>query len=126
MDQKLLFSRLMKAIILSAILCAAASAQTPVLMFENAATAAGGPLAPDSAVSLFGSALATQTATAPGVPLPTTLGGVSIDVTDSANTTRAAGLFFVSPTQINFVLPAGTAPGTAQVRLSGNTNATGM
>jgi len=38
-------------------------------------------------------------------------------VTDSAGMDRTAPLFFVSPGQINFLLPAGTAAGTASIRI---------
>jgi hypothetical protein len=111
----------MKNAILSLLLCTAASAQT-VLTIENAASATAGPLAPDSAVSAFGSGLSTQTAFANGLPLPPTLAGVSVQVTDSANHTSTAGLIFVSPTQINFIMPAGTATGMAKVTVNNNSS----
>jgi uncharacterized protein (TIGR03437 family) len=51
-------------------------------------------------VSLFGTRLAAAQASAPGLPLPTTLAGTSITVNG-----QPAPLFFVSPTQINFQFP---------------------
>jgi uncharacterized protein (TIGR03437 family) len=39
-------------------------------------------------------------------------------VTDAGGTPRAAGLFFVSPQQVNFQVPGGTRPGVAQVTVS--------
>ncbi|MEO6727172.1 MAG: hypothetical protein ABIU20_02465, partial [Blastocatellia bacterium] len=39
------------------------------------------------------------------------------NVVDSTGVTRAAGLFFVSPGQINFLMPSGTASGNASVRI---------
>jgi uncharacterized protein (TIGR03437 family) len=113
----------MKLAILSLILCAAACAQS-VLTIENSATAAAGPVAPDSAVSAFGTGLATQTAVAGELPLPTTLAGVTVQVTDSANHTSPAGLIFVSPSQVNFVLPAGVAAGSAKVAVQSNSTVT--
>jgi uncharacterized protein (TIGR03437 family) len=109
----------MKPLILSVLLCTAASAQI-VLTLENSATAAPGPVAPGSAVSAFAAGLSTQTAFASGLPLPTVLAGVSLQVTDSANNSALAGLIFVSPEQINFVLPAGIATGLAKVTLTNN------
>ncbi|PWT89716.1 MAG: hypothetical protein C5B56_06635 [Proteobacteria bacterium] len=109
----------MKLAILSFVLCAAAGAQS-ALTIENSATATTGPVAPDSAVSAFGSGLATQTAVATELPLPTTLAGITVQVTDSANHTSAAGLIFVSPSQINFVVPANVATGTAKVAVQLN------
>ncbi|NOT60177.1 MAG: hypothetical protein HOP19_08125, partial [Acidobacteria bacterium] len=61
-----------------------------------------------SIVAAFGANLATTTAQARTIPLPTTLGGVSVLV-DGVPT----GLFFVSPTQINYALPNGAQAGAA-------------
>ncbi len=66
--------------------------------------------APDSIVASFGQGLATQTLSAPTTPLPTQLAGTTVEV----NGTRA-GLFFVSAQQVNYVIPATTALGTANV-----------
>ncbi len=68
-------------------------------------------LAPESITALFGVNLGTETLAASSLPLPTTLAGVSLKVTDSAGVERLAPLFFVSPGQINYVVPAGTANG---------------
>ena len=40
-----------------------------------------------------------------------------VNVTDSAKVTRPAGLFFVSPTQVNFQVPVDTAAGRATVSI---------
>jgi uncharacterized protein (TIGR03437 family) len=84
----------------------------------SAADYNGVALAPGSIVSAFGTALAADSAAAGGVPLPETLGGVSVTVTDSSGTVRPAGLFFVSPAQVNYVLPEGTPRGLATVTLT--------
>jgi uncharacterized protein (TIGR03437 family) len=49
-------------------------------------------------------------------------------VTDATGTTRAAQLSYVSPGQINYLIPAATAPGFATVSIStnGNVTATGQ
>jgi hypothetical protein len=73
--------------------------------------------AQDEIVTVFGSSLTAQTVTAT-LPLQTTLGGVSVMVTDSAGTARPALLFYVSATQIAFMIPAGTANGTATVAVA--------
>lgn len=72
-------------------------------------------VAADSIVSLFGTGLAKATANAETVPLPTLLAGTQLRVIDrnGTGTARLAPLFFVSPTQINFHLPAGAEPGSA-------------
>jgi uncharacterized protein (TIGR03437 family) len=76
--------------------------------------------APESIVSGFGLNLADQTLAATQVPLPTTLANVSVRVIDSQGTTRQAPLFFVSAGQINYLVPAGTAQGWAQVEVVKN------
>ncbi|HMV49143.1 MAG TPA: hypothetical protein PKD31_15405, partial [Blastocatellia bacterium] len=71
-----------------------------------------------------GSGLATQTVSANARPLPTTLGGSRVDVTDAAGQTRPAPLFFVAPQQINYLLPAGTATGVATVKVTSSDGTT--
>jgi uncharacterized protein (TIGR03437 family) len=73
-------------------------------------------LAPDSIASLFGAGMASVTRTADGLPLPTTISGSQVVVRDAAGVARPAPLFFVSPTQINLLIPAGTATGVATVK----------
>jgi uncharacterized protein (TIGR03437 family) len=75
------------------------------------------PFAPDSIVSAYGANLAASTTQAT-LPLGTTLDGVTVTVTDSAGASRAALLFYVSPTQINCEIPDGTAPGAATVTVA--------
>lgn len=72
-------------------------------------------VAPDSIVSAFGAGLAAGASAAGGPPLPTEIGGTTLYVRDSRNVLRAAGLLFVSPGQVNYLMPAGTAEGRAAV-----------
>src|ERR1051326_3209633 len=72
-------------------------------------------IAPDSLVSVIGTALVPAIIPAPGPPLLTIVGGVSLAFKDSAGTERLAALTFVGPSQINAVAPAGMAAGTANV-----------
>ena len=67
---------------------------------------------PEAIIASFGSNLATATANATSLPLPTSLGGVSVLV-DS----KPAQLFYVSPTQINYLVPPGATLGTAKVEV---------
>jgi uncharacterized protein (TIGR03437 family) len=71
-------------------------------------------VSPNSLASLYGSNLAAGTAQAGAQPLPLTLGGVTLTVTDSAGVTRPAPLYYVSPGQINLLVPDGTASGPAR------------
>jgi uncharacterized protein (TIGR03437 family) len=57
------------------------------------------------------------------------LGGITLEVRDSTGRTQPAGLLYVSPTQINFQVPAGTAVGEASLIISnarGSTTIGGM
>jgi uncharacterized protein (TIGR03437 family) len=82
-------------------------------------------VAPDSIAASFGTALATTTELAATVPLPTTLAGTSVRVRDREGLEKVAQLFFVSPTQINFLIPAGLAGGPASVLVT-NSNASSL
>jgi uncharacterized protein (TIGR03437 family) len=64
----------------------------------------GAPLAPDTIVSLYGSALAPSAMTATA-PLPTALNGTSVVIGG-----ELAPLYYVSGTQINAQLPADLSP----------------
>ena len=72
-------------------------------------------LAPDSIVSAFGANLATEVRSANSLPLPTELAGTTVTVRDSQGTARLAPLLFVSPSQVNYVMPPGVANGVATV-----------
>ncbi len=89
-----------------------------VIGIKNAASFETGRAAPDSWVSLFGANLAGGLAVAETTPLPTWLGGTSVKVIDSAGIERAAPLHFVAPGQINFLVPAGTKPGSATIKVT--------
>lgn len=81
----------------------------------SAASYEGSLFTGEEIVAAFGSGLTSATEIASSVPLPTTLAGTTVKVKDSAGTERLASLFFVSPGQINYLLPPGIASGTATV-----------
>lgn len=89
----------------------AASRMQASLTVVSAASYKGDALAAEQIVVGFGVNLADSIVVANTLPLPTTLSGVSVKVRDSQNVERLAPLFFVSPTQINFQIPAGSAAG---------------
>lgn len=82
-----------------------------------ASFAADQAVAPASLVSGFGAELASGLASAASLPLPTELAGVRVLVTDSGGMEIPAELVFVSPAQINYVVPDGLAVGAATVRV---------
>jgi uncharacterized protein (TIGR03437 family) len=75
---------------------------------NGAGTTPVNAIAPGSVASIFGGNMAAGTAIAPGNPLPQTLGGISVILGN-----RLLPLFFVSPSQMNFQLPADVQPGAA-------------
>ena len=80
----------------------------------NAAGITPQPLvAPGSIVSVFGENLANALAVGPDSPLSQTLGGVTVRAGD-----RLLPLFFVSPSQINLLLPPEMAEGTQSLIVS--------
>jgi len=89
----------------------------------SAASFSGPPLASESIVAAFGLGLATTTQAATTLPLPTSLAGTTVKVKDSAGTERLAPLFFVSPNQVNYQIPPGTAAGTATITITSEAGA---
>ncbi len=93
-----------------------------VVSFRNVASVSAasyfGPVAAsESIAAAFGSELATGIEVANSLPLPTSLAGTTVRVRDSAGNERLAPLFFVSPSQINYLVPPGTAAGPATVTI---------
>jgi uncharacterized protein (TIGR03437 family) len=80
----------------------------------QSAAAPNAAIAPDSIASIYGANLTDSS------------GGATLTVTDSAGVARVASLLYVSPLQINFVVPAGTAPGAAKFTISGGAEATAI
>ncbi len=95
-------------------------AQTPAYRpadLVNAASGAPGPLAPGTVATLFGTGLAytTRQQTADdntGNFLPVLLPGTGVRVFFN---NQPAHLYYVSPTQINFVIPVNLAAGKAEL-----------
>jgi uncharacterized protein (TIGR03437 family) len=70
-------------------------------------------VAPGSLATMYGSNLAAGNMPASALPLPTSLGGLTLSVTDATGAQLPAALDFVSPNQVNFVIPGGAALGDA-------------
>ncbi len=82
----------------------------------SAASYARGALAPESLVSVFGVELSEQTEAATTQPLPTFLGGVQVTIQGPVGF-AVAPLLYVSPTQVNFVMPAQFQLGEVTIRV---------
>lgn len=78
---------------------------TPVNIFNAASYAPiTNSVAPGEFLTILGSGLSSSTTQAQSFPLPTNLGGVQVMVNGTA-----APIDYVSPTQINFIVPIGTS-----------------
>ncbi|MBI1765201.1 MAG: hypothetical protein HYR56_27630 [Acidobacteria bacterium] len=88
----------------------------------SAASFARDIVAAEMIVAMFGVDLATDIKVGETVPLPTTLAGTTVTIRDSAGVQRTAPLFFVSPGQINYLVPAGLAAGTATLTVTTSNN----
>ncbi len=108
---------MLKRLALLAFIASVATLAQPVLPPGGVVNAAdySRDFAPGALISVFGENLAAQLETAPGTPLPTSLGGTSVEATDGANTWLLP-LYMVSPGQVNAQLPYGVA-GTLGIRV---------
>ncbi|MDQ3009523.1 MAG: hypothetical protein M3X11_02300, partial [Acidobacteriota bacterium] len=79
----------------------------------NAADFRVAPMAADSIAAAFGTSLAPRVELAQSIPLPQSLADTMLTINGIP-----APLFFVSPTQINFVVPAGVDMGSATILVS--------
>jgi len=73
------------------------------------------PVAPGEFVTIYGSGLSSVTQSAQSLPLPLTLGNVKVTVNG-----RPAALDYVSPTQINLLIPIETAETYATFQVTNN------
>jgi uncharacterized protein (TIGR03437 family) len=80
-------------------------------------------VAPDSLGSIYGANLASTVQQAVSLPLGMSLGGVTVTVQDSQGTSASAALLYVSPGQINFLMPSGLATGVATFTITDGSRA---
>ncbi len=80
-------------------------------------------LAPEMIALAQAPNVAPAVAVYPGNDWPAQLNGVKIDVTDSRGQRRVAPIYFIAPTAVGYLIPAGTALGTAQITLTTSTGA---
>jgi uncharacterized protein (TIGR03437 family) len=91
----------------------------PALAISNSAAPLSSSFAPDEVVSIFGVPSLSGDMTA-SLPLPTSFGGVSVTVTDSASVGRLALIYSAdaSSSQVNLVIPGETATGPATLTVT--------
>ena len=89
---------------------------TPRLIGAASAASFKSTLAPGEISALFGPGMANSTAVATSQPLPTTLANTQVRVNGTP-----AGLFYVSPDQINFQVPRTTVATTVSLNVQSST-----
>ena len=100
------------------VLTSAWAAGARPLAVASAASFGGDAVALGSIATAFGTELAGATESAgAGAALPTRLAGTTVSLKDGAGNERLAPLFFVSPRQVNYLIPDGLAAGVASVTI---------
>ncbi|MGH9799908.1 MAG: hypothetical protein ACRD82_06040, partial [Blastocatellia bacterium] len=88
------------------------SGNAKVVSAVSAANFSAESLAPEAIAAAFGSNLATATVVANSTPLPTELAGTKVRVNG-----ELAPLFFVAPSQVNFLIPPTAQAGSAVIEI---------
>jgi uncharacterized protein (TIGR03437 family) len=73
-------------------------------------------VAPDSLISAFGADLATGSAL--NGSFPTTLGGTTMTMVDSTNTSYPVQMYYAGPNQVNYYVPTMAQPGPAAISVT--------
>lgn len=84
----------------------------------NAASFVSSGFAPNQIVTVFTKGLTSAALAASSLPWPADLGGVSVTLVDSAGATHQAQLFYVSPSQLSFLVPSDIPKGGAVLRIA--------
>jgi uncharacterized protein (TIGR03437 family) len=93
----------------------------PQLITKNAASFASGPLAPEMISYGEAPGIAASLIVASTNPWPTTLGGVSLEITDSLGITHPASVYFVGQGSMGYLVPGDAALGAASTKLTTST-----
>lgn len=72
-------------------------------------------IAPGELITIYGSNLASGQATAPGIPFPTSLGGVQVSINNTP-----APIYYVTPGQISVIVPYGVTGSVATIQVTNN------
>jgi uncharacterized protein (TIGR03437 family) len=88
------------------------------MRLASAASDSEAAITPGALISIYGQNLTDQTAQAGEGELPTSLGGVTVEMTvNGAIISRKLPLILVSPSQVNALIPGDLEPGYASVAL---------
>lgn len=102
----------MRSLVLAAIVACFSAASAQVVVLNGASFRVGQPVTGGSWAAAFGTFPNVSQTTASTSPIPKTLGGVTVSVNGVA-----APVYFVSPTQVNFLIPFAVTPGVRNVEV---------
>jgi uncharacterized protein (TIGR03437 family) len=102
----------MRSFVLAALLACCGVLPAQIAVVNGASFRAGQPVTGGSWATAFGAFPNVTQATAGASPIPKTLGGVTVSVHGIA-----APVYFVSPTQVSFLVPLAVTPGLRTVEL---------
>ncbi len=105
-------------------LSAPATVETGELITKNSASYGVISMAPGVIAFSEAPGIASGFVVAPGNPWPPTLGGVSLEITDSQGQKLPALLYYVTTNAMSYLLPSGTALGPATAKLTTSTGTT--
>jgi len=97
---------------------AAAIKSSNAVTLSAAWNSGAAPVAPASMISIYGTNLATMDTQATSLPLPKTLAGASVSITDATGVQTSLPLFFAGPNQINAEIPASVSVGPAVIAIN--------
>jgi uncharacterized protein (TIGR03437 family) len=97
----------------------AGSTSSPLVLpaLRNAAGGTSPEFAPEELASLYGTRLVDNADPQADATLPQALGGLSVNIRVASGALFSAGLSYVSPSQVNFLIPPGIGPGPALVTI---------
>ncbi|MBM3785872.1 MAG: hypothetical protein FJW30_16030 [Acidobacteria bacterium] len=107
-----------RILFLAAVSTLIVSAQSPLNVVNGARFEVRYPVSPGAYAQAYGTYAGVATASAPTVPLPTTLGGIQVLVNNVA-----APLYAVGPNAVSFLIPRATPIGRQTVRVVRGTEA---
>lgn len=84
----------------------------------SGASFALGPVAPGSIAAGFGHGLSARTAAPSSRSLGTRLADTTVSIKDATGAERLALIYYVGPSQINYIVPDASAPGLAAVTVT--------
>ena len=102
----------MRSLVLAALLASCGALQAQISVLNGASFRVGQPVTGGSWAAAFGTFTGVAQTTATTSPIPKTLGGVTVTVNGVA-----APVYFISASQVNFLVPFAVTPGVRNVEV---------